>query len=350
MQKPKKFFILSRKWSSNRGNMTSVERFCNLIDNDFNDYHGKIAPLNYRISQILKNNSSSAKTENGTAYNSNSVKLELYGIFQSIKLKSKVIFYPYADYDYNFIGYLKKILNIKIVLWSFFSVEELTTRFKNLDHFNRADLILVAGREQYNFLKSKLTNPKLVYFPIGVDTNFFKPKANYNKYQIVFSGANRRDFETAIKAFDIVYEKHKELKVIFIGCYKAKEKIKPRNYITICEHLDDKEMLEIYQNSHLQVLTLYDGGSSNSLLEGYACGIPVICTNLSNIQDYIINDEILKVKQNDYLSLSNKIINIFIDDEVRNKLSRECFEKAREYDWLTIKDKFEIEIKNLIKQ
>jgi glycosyltransferase involved in cell wall biosynthesis len=340
----RKIFIISRKWSSNRGKMTSIERFCGMIDDCFSNYHGKMIKLNYRISQVLKNNSSSSLTLKGTAYTSFSAALEIYGLIQSFKNKSEILFYPYADYDYNYLGYIKFFHRKKIVLWSYFSVEELRTRFKNFNHFEKADLILIAGKDQYDFLKLKLKNPILKYFPIGVDSDFFIPKSEYNKYQIVFSGANRRDFKTAIKAFDLIYDDFKKLKVYFIGCHNIYETIQNREYIEICQHLSDEDMLKIYQDSHLQVLTLLDGGSSNSLLEGYACGIPVICTELPNITDYLIENENLRIKKYDYLSLGEKIKNIFLNDNLRKSLSEECLKKAKEYDWYSIKNKFLNEI------
>jgi glycosyltransferase involved in cell wall biosynthesis len=345
--KEKKIFIISRKWSSNRGKMTSIERFCSMIDETFDEYHGKMMKLNNKLALILKNKSSSSLTKTGTAYTSYSAKLELYGLINSFKQKSKIIFYPYADYDYNYLGYLKILHRKKIVLWTYFSVEELTNRFKNLNHFETADLILVAGKDQFNYLKSKLNKPKLVYFPIGVDTEYFKPSTSYNNYQIVFSGANRRDFDTAIKAFDIIYKEFKELKVYFIGCHNSSAAIEKRDYIEICQHLSDDDMLKIYQQSHLQVLTLLDGGSSNSLLEGYACGIPVICTELLNIVDYLVDNHVLKIKKEDYVDLSHKIMQIFLDNQLRQKLSIECLNKSKEYGWLEIKAKFISEIKKL---
>lgn len=339
MELNKEIFIVSRKWAS-RGELTSVERFCSLLDATFKNYHGVMSNFSQRLSVFLKQRSNSLLTDKGTAYNSNSVKLEMYGIIHSCKRKAKIVFFPYADFDYYYFGFLKRLLNKKIILWTYFSVDELTKRFRNLAHFERADLILVAGKEQLRYLASKLTKPKLVYFPLGVDTSFFKPAISFTKYQIVFSGANRRDFDTAIQAFDSVIQEYPMLQVYFVGCSSVSEKIPPRNYIHRMDYLDDSQLRNRYQNAHLQVLTLLDGGSSNSLLEGYACGIPVICTNLPNIRDYIIEDEELKVTPYDFIELSIKIKAILANDILRNRLATKCRERAEEYDWLKLRDSF----------
>jgi glycosyltransferase involved in cell wall biosynthesis len=334
-----KIFIVARKWTY-RGDQTSVERFCNMLDPDFKNYHGQMSNLNQGLSVFLKQRSNSTLTAKGTAYNSNSVKLEMYGLIQSVRRKASIVFFPYADFDYYYFGYLKKLFNKKVVLWTYFSVEELTSRFENLEHFEKADLLLVAGKEQLEFLKQNLKKPKIVYFPMGVDTTFFVPSTQFDKYQVVFSGANRRDFETAVKAFDIVHSQFPQTRVRFIGCSNIRETIPQRDYIIIHDYLSDMEMLEVYRKSHLQALTLLDGGSSNSLLEGYACGIPVICTLLPNISDYLIDRDELKVTPDDHVELSNKIINIFSNDELRNDLAQQCRKKAEEFNWQRLKEKF----------
>lgn len=340
--------IISRKWSG-RGEYTSVERFCHLLDPGFYGYHGAMTNLNQKLSVFLKRLSNSTTTPIGTAYNSGSVKLEWYGISHSISRRAQVLFYPYADFDYFYSGYVARFLMKKVVLWTYFSVYELKNRFNNLSHFERADLVLVAGKEQFEYLRINLRKPKLIYFPLGVDTQYFKPGNFYTKRQIIFSGANRRDFKTAINAFDIIYKEFLDLKVIFIGCNSVKNNIPQRDYLEICGYLEDAELLSLYQSSHIQVLTLLDGGSSNSLLEGYACGLPVICTKLPNIIDYLIDEEDVNLSPNDCDELAVKISNIFKDDNLRNILAKKSREKAKEFDWLKLKDNFSKEIELLLK-
>ena len=337
----KKLIIVSRKWENGRGKYTSVERFCELLSNDFEHDHGKTVNIPYRIGQILKKIPGGKKNgELPAPYNSYSASIELYGINQILKRKPNIVFFPYADYDFYYTGWLKKILNVKVVLWTYFSEWELEHRFKNLSHFKKADLILVAGEGQLKYLKERVTGVKLEYFPMGVDTDFFIPSVKYDKYTIVHSGANRRDFKTLIKAFDILIKDYPSLKLELIGAYSVKDKIPERDYIILHPYLSDEEMRAIYQKANFQVLSLYDGGSSNSLNEGIACGLPLIVTGLSNIDDYYNDSFALTYKKGDYMRLYENIKTLLENDNIRQKYSKNAREYSLRLSWNKLKVDF----------
>lgn len=337
----KEFFVISRKWLSGRGRYTSVERFCEILSKNFLEDHGKLVRMPYRIGQWLKRWTNSKVIDSYSApYTSKSAELELFGLVQIIKRRPKIVFYPYADYDYYYLHLFRKLLGYRIVLWSYFSEWELKNRFKNLSHFKKADVILVAGKGQYEYLRKKLPLSNVVFFPMGVDTEFFVPSSSFEEFMVVHSGMNRRDFVTLINAFDLLYKEFPNIKLELIGASSVLEQFPERPYLIVHGYLTDNEMLKVYQKANIQVLSLSDGGSSNSLNEGISCGLPLVVTRLNNICDYYDETFALEFDKGDYEGLYKGVKLLLLDNSLRMKFSVNARKRSLEYSWGHLKDEF----------
>lgn len=325
-----------------RGRYTSVERFCELLDSDFPSYHGQRTPVHPSISHFLKDRTNSRRSEKYSGpYNSYSFELELWGLKQAVRHKPRIVFFPYADYDYFYWQYFKKVLGSKVVLWSFFSETELQERFKDLSHFEKADLVLVAGKSQLAYIKEKASKANAHYFPIGVDTDFFTPGSEYDPMRLVHVGNNRRDFQTLIAAMDMVYQEYPQLKLELIGASSSRNEIPERPYLKIYNQLDDEAYLKILQSSNFAILSLEDGGSSNSLLETSACGLPLIATRLPNISDYYDDEFCRYFERGDSVVLAALCIDLMLSAEKRKHMAVAARTHSKKYDWFKINIKFQ---------
>lgn len=333
--------IISKKWGTGRGKHTSVERFCELLDPAFPSYHGQRVSVHPWVSRIFKKWTNSKKSNNYTApYNSYSFELELWGLRQALKKRYHYVFFPYADYDYYYWRYFKKFLGMKVILWTYFSEKELAGRFKNLSHFEQADLVLVAGQAQLDYLRGHAKKIHATYFPIGVDTKFFTPGSDYDPYRIVHVGNNRRDFETLIAGMDLVYQEYPQIKLELVGASASRDRIPDRPYLTIHDHMDDVHYREILQCSNFAILSLEDGGSSNSLLETCACGLPLVVTDLPNVRDYLDEDSILRFEPRNYVTLASQILSLLQNPKLRNKISERVRYYVLRFDWNKCRQEF----------
>jgi glycosyltransferase involved in cell wall biosynthesis len=327
-----KLLIISHKWNLNRDKMSPVENFCYRLDGNFHEYNGQKISLSYFIGKSLIFFSNSRKSFKYSApYNSHFAGQEFLGIYNIIKNKPDVVFFPYGDYNYNYTWILKYILNFKLVLYTFFSEDELKCRYKSLSHFRKADLLLVAGKGQYDYLKCHVATQKLVYFPLPIDTDFFTPSNNFQRYRIIQSGMNRRDFDSLFMALDILYARYKSLIVDFVGCGFLREKYANKPYAQFYDFISDEEMKCIYQNAHLQLLICLDGGSSNSLNEGLSCGLPIIATNLDNIVDYVNEENCILVNEKSIIEICDAVEKVFNNDELRYNMANASRKLALDY-------------------
>lgn len=333
--------IVSKKWSQNRGSFTSIERFCSILDPEFNNYHGKRTSLPPVVSKAFKKWTNSRVSEFYSApYNSWSFELELWGLIQAIRSRYRFVFFPYADYDYFYWQHFKKLLGTKIILWTYFSEKELAQRFRDLSHFEKADLVLVAGQAQLEYILDHAPRSKVKYFPIGVDTEFFKPSSDYEPFRLVHVGHNRRDFTTLITALDMVYKENPNLRVDLLGASTSKTLIPLRPYLTLHGQLEDEAFQKVIRSCNFAILSLEDGGSSNSLLETCSCGLPVVVTKLHNIRDYMDESFTLSFKKGDATALKNHCMYLLENHELRQSMSVAAREHAMKYDWNVLKPRF----------
>ena len=185
----KQLLLVARKWS-NRGQNTDFQHFFNFFPGSINITNPNTLHWDNRIYRWIKNQAK----HNG--YSSLSVALEVEVFKKAIFHRPKIIHFWFADHDYHYASYFSKIIGAKLIGNFFFSIEEFERRMPNKNHLKGLDLITVSGKKQMEYLSHFVPIEKLVYLPLGIDTEYFKPSesnlSNNSKKIILHVGNNRR--------------------------------------------------------------------------------------------------------------------------------------------------------------
>ena len=119
---------------------------------------------------------------------------------------------------------------------------------------------------------------------------------------------------------EIVNKKIKDLKLLAIG--REPKKKYNANY-EFTRKISDSALLKSYQESLFQVIPLKEVTANNALLEGCACGLPLISIDSENIKFYF--KEVIVYK--DYKDLALKIINTYENlDKDKVDVTHLCWE------------------------
>ena len=184
------------------------------------------------------------------------------------------------------------LLRAPLVLSFHYPLERIRHVFRNVPKETLARIggVTTVGLHDIAGLKEWLGPDKVIYAPLGVDTEIFKPieiREPRETTRFLFVGLHMRDFEVAHTTidrcmlagfdaeFDVVLPADKQL--FFTGCTNVRRH----------SNISEANLLQLYQQADALFLPLTDATSSQAVLESLSCGTPVISTNVGSLYGYV---------------------------------------------------------------
>lgn len=337
MNDVKDILIVSHKFKY-RSKSTSVEYFCHLLDPSFEEYNGSKAAMADGIAVRLKHLSNGQVHGNmSNPYTSHSVKEELWGIRQAYRKKPDTIFFPYADFNYHFFSYTRPLIRGRRVLYSYFNVDELTHRFKSLEHFRRSEIILVTSLEAQEYLVHKFRSkgPRIVLFPLGVNTEYFRPapKKAAGAKRILISGSNRRDVQVMVSLIEHFEQAHPDIIFEMVGIPRMKSFAAGRRNVIFHDYLDDEAFVQPYLRAEIAILPLESAASSNSLNEYISSCLPFVYTDLPGMSDLDLKKFGVGVPCGDVSGFIRETERLIFDDQRIQTFKEHCMTDRGALSW-----------------
>ena len=209
-------------------------------------------------------------------------------------------------------------------------------------------------------LEAGIEKDKLNIIPFGVDIDFYKPlkiPKDEKIFHILAVGylIERKGFEYLIKAVKEVLAQHENVRLTIVGSGPLEKKLKNvikelklESNAKIMKNVSDDELLYLYNSSDLFVLPSVVDSQGNTeglgvvLLEAMACRLPVIGSDTGGIPDIIQNGETgLLVTEKDIFGLSNTILSLIENGELREKLAVNGYTRVKErFSWEKIAEDY----------
>jgi glycosyltransferase involved in cell wall biosynthesis len=158
---------------------------------------------------------------------------------------------------------------------------------------NTVDALIVLSTPALKFFEQILPG-RVHLIRHGVDVDFFHPSEKIDDVRngtcrCVFSGSWLRDLPTlaqVIRAFSKEDSRvHFDLIVRNTSEPQLQSLLALKN-VKLHREITDEELRTVYQTGSLILLPLEDATANNALLEGMACGLPVISTDVGGLRDY----------------------------------------------------------------
>lgn len=216
-------------------------------------------------------------------------------------------------------------------------------RRSTLDSF---DAITVVSPEQRSFFERYVSPARVHTILHGIDTDFFRPPQPAHgagppaagAFNCITVGHYLRDFATLKRTVDRLADRSDIRFHVVTGRETGLEGARS---VTLHRDVSDDRLLELYQAAHALMLPLTDCTANNALLEGMACGLPVLTTDLESVRVYAPGEEALRFAQGDAAGLADAIIALRDSADVRVTMSRAARKRAEELAWPAIAEQYQ---------
>lgn len=182
----------------------------------------------------------------------------------------------------------------------------------------------------------------------GLDLKTFKPgekkaaraqlSLSKNSHIIIFPASKAKtnkfkDYPTLEKSLLSIAEKNTFTESILLLCIGEKsETIKKENIeIRFIDYVQNQEeLVSYYQASDLLIHATKSDNFPTTILEAFACGIPVIGTDIGGIPEIIDKNTGLLYEKENYKDLASKIVLLLKNKSLRESMSKCANKKAKE--------------------
>jgi len=278
-------------------------------------------------------------------YETYSLSLEMAAAARFVSGRNAVYHYLYGENTYRYLGGLSRIgrrRNNKIVC-SYHQPPEILDRILHFRAMlDRLDAVIVVASNQVSYFESVLGSDRVFLIPHGVDTDFYHPPVRLQSDDIrcLFVGKWLRDFKTlhGVARNLAVTDPAVRFTIITDPVHATMFKDQPN--VTVLSLISDAALLEAYHTSDLLLLPLEDCTANGALLDGLACGLPVVATDIGGIRDYIDDSCGFLTPAQDVESMSRAIRTLASSPELRATMSQSSRNRALSHDWRRIVNRF----------
>jgi len=224
--------------------------------------------------------------------------------------------------------------------------------------FKKSDAVIALTEDMKREMK-KIYDRDIAVIPNGIDLNKVKclstqdvgNELGIKKDRKIILFVGRLDpikgLTYLIEAMTSIEDKNKQLILVGDGEEKDRleklvKKLKLEKYVTFIGKVPYGDVFKYMVASDILALSSLSEGLPNVILEAMASGLPIVATRVGGIQD------IVKDGENGFLvdpenpeQIAEKI-NLFLeDDKLREKISKNNKQKAKEYSWESVIERLE---------
>jgi glycosyltransferase involved in cell wall biosynthesis len=198
------------------------------------------------------------------------------------------------------------------------------------------DFAVVVANTQIAPMQRWFDPRKVVYIPHGIDTDRFKPGDSASvsgRMRVLIVGEHMRDWVVMHRVIDEINKRGLDMEfhlvinendlVYFIGCAN----------ILYHSQISEDELIDLYRSADVLFIPMTNSTANNSILEGLACGTPIISSRVGGVPDYVNDESGWLFPVGDVAGHVNLIASIHANRELSRERRQAARTQALKFDW-----------------
>jgi glycosyltransferase involved in cell wall biosynthesis len=265
-------------------------------------------------------------------YQLNDLKAELHAFFGCLLGRFDIVHFLDGEHSGQFLPHLVRLARLSTVrtVASFHQPAEIACEVINGDLLKWFDEIVLVSPSQIPFFRQYVPEHKLHVILHGVDTDFFQPsnkKPLLENIHCITVGHWLRDWrvfkEVALQLSEFTFEVVTPVTMTIPNLPNVR----------VHSGVDDATLATLYKSADILFLPLVHSTANNALLEGIACGLPAVVTDLEAVRAYLAGDEGILVSDNSVDAFVDALRRLGRDVELRYRMGARARMRAEELAW-----------------
>jgi glycosyltransferase involved in cell wall biosynthesis len=237
-----------------------------------------------------------------------------------------------AEHSVQYLPFLRGYSRARLI-GTFHQPADIVAGLVRPEVVRRLDHVTLVSPEQVRLFSNLLPSDRISVILHGVDTDFFRPAADpkgAGPFECITVGHWLRDYDALRK----VVGKLSHCREISFRVVSPRESgLEELPNTKVCSRVSDEDLRGLYRRADVLLLPLTHATANNALLEGLACGLPVISTSLESVRAYVPGEEAILVERNDPDLLAEAVMRLSGNPELRMRMGRAARRRAIELSW-----------------
>jgi glycosyltransferase involved in cell wall biosynthesis len=281
-------------------------------------------------------------------YKLTSLELEWRSVQHFCKNRPELVHFLWGDRDLGYFDLMNRLVPLCCTFHC--CPDDLPAILPYRKRLRNLDAIVVMSETQRSFFEAcGVAADKIHRILHGIDTDFFVPdhSGSSNNFTVLSVGSYKRDFlllrEVALKLKNYAGI---HLKIVISKSFHSY--FADLEHVELVSDLSDSQLLQTYQSANCLLLTVENATANNALLEGLACGLPIVAEDVGGIREYVNSDCAVMTPAKDADLLVEAIVQLASSSSKCCEMAQAARGRAMELSWSKVAARTEALYQSLV--